>query len=228
MKKIFIIEDDKLLANEIKKLLDYNGFQSNIFNNFEEDIDYFSLKKYDLIILDINLPRVSGYEILLNIKDKISVPVLILTSRDDISDELRSFDLGADEFLTKPISGARLIARSKKILNIYEKFSDEIKIKDLSLETSTNKLSYKDSFIILTQIEGDLLRSLMQAYPNTLTKDELLVAAWNTQYIDENILHVNINRLRKKLSSIGVSNFIKSERSIGYRIDAEVIWSIVS
>lgn len=228
MKKILIIEDDKLLANEIKKLLNSSGFKSQIFDDLFKEIDYFSFKEYDLIILDINLPRISGYEILLNIKDKISVPVLILTSRDDISDELKSFDLGADEFLTKPISGARLIARSRKILNIYEKFSDEIRIKDLILETTTNKLSYKDSFIILAQVEGDLLKSLMQAYPNTLTKDELLMAAWNTQYIDENILHVNINRLRKKLSSIGISDFIKNERSIGYRIDAEVIWIIVS
>ncbi|MDU0894376.1 MAG: response regulator transcription factor, partial [Anaerococcus sp.] len=185
------------------------------------DISYF--KNFNLIILDINLPNYSGYEILTSIKDKLTTPVLILTSRNTLEDELQSFDLGADEFLTKPVSVNRLIARSKKLLNIYENFSDEIRLNNIVLETSTNKLTYKNTFVILAQNEGELLASLMKAYPNAISKDELLKQTWNTEYIDENILHVNINRLRKKLKSLGLDNFIVNVRSVGYKINIEEV-----
>ena len=220
-KKIFIIEDDRIIVDELKKIFYSRGFDVVAIDEFTNDPELIKIPKADLIILDINLPGASGYEILSYIKEKLTIPVLVLTSRDKLDDELLSFDLGADEFLTKPVMSHRLLARANKLLNIYEKFSDEEKIKDLMLETTTNKLTYKNTFIILSQTESDLLKALIIAYPKTLTKDELLESGWNTIYIDENILQVNINRLRKKLKTIGIDNFIITVRGLGYRLDAE-------
>lgn len=226
-KKIFIIEDDRIIVDELKKIFYSRGFDVIAIDEFTNDPELIKIPKADLIILDINLPGASGYEILSYIKENLTIPVLVLTSRDKLDDELLSFDLGADEFLTKPVMSHRLLARANKLLNIYEKFSDEEKIKDLILETTTNKLTYKNTFIILSQTESDLLKALIIAYPKTLTKDELLESGWNTIYIDENILQVNINRLRKKLKTIGIDNFIITVRGLGYRLDAEKLWNIV-
>lgn len=226
-KKIFIIEDDRIIVDELKKIFYSHGFDVIAIDEFTNDPELIKIPKADLIILDINLPGASGYEILSYIKEKLTIPVLVLTSRDKLDDELLSFDLGADEFLTKPVKSHRLLARANKLLNIYEKFSDEERIKDLILETTTNKLTYKNTFIILSQTESDLLKALIKAYPKTLTKDELLESGWNTIYIDENILQVNINRLRKKLKTIGIDNFIITVRGLGYRLDAEKLWNIV-
>lgn len=220
-KKIFIIEDDRIIVDELKKIFYSHGLDVIAIDEFTNDPELIKIPKADLIILDINLPGASGYEILSYIKEKLTIPVLVLTSRDKLDDELLSFDLGADEFLTKPVMSHRLLARANKLLNIYEKFSDEERIKDLILETTTNKLTYKNTFIILSQTESDLLKALIIAYPKTLTKDELLESGWNTIYIDENILQVNINRLRKKLKTIGIDNFIITVRGLGYRLDAE-------
>lgn len=220
-KKVYIIEDDKIIVEELIKIFTSNGFEAIALDDFIDDPELMEIPKADLIILDINLPGASGYEILSYIKENLTIPVLVLTSRDKLDDELLSFDLGADEFLTKPVMSNRLIARAKKLLNIYQKFSDEEKIKDLILETSTNKLTYKNTFIILSQTESDLLKALIKAYPKTLTKDELLESGWNTIYIDENILQVNINRLRKKLITIGIDDFIITVRGIGYRLDTD-------
>lgn len=220
-KKIFIIEDDRIIVDELKKIFYSHGLDVIAIDEFTNDPELIKIPKADLIILDINLPGASGYEILSYIKEKLTIPVLVLTSRDKLDDELLSFDLGADEFLTKPVMSHRLLARANKLLNIYEKFSDEERIKDLVLETTTNKLTYKNTFIILSQTESDLLKALIIAYPKTLTKDELLESGWNTIYIDENILQVNINRLRKKLKTIGIDNFIITVRGLGYRLDAE-------
>ena len=222
-KKVYIIEDDKIIVEELIKIFTSNGFEAIALNEFKDDPELMEIPKSDLIILDINLPGASGYEILSHIKDNLNIPVLVLTSRDKLDDELLSFDLGADEFLTKPVMYNRLIARANKLLNIYEKFSDEEKIKNLILDTSTNKLTYKNTFIILSQTESDLLKALIKAYPKTLTKDELLESGWNTIYIDENILQVSINRLRNKLITIGIDDFIITVRGIGYRLDADIL-----
>ena len=226
-KKVYIIEDDRIIVEELIKIFTSNGFEAIALDEFKDDPELMEIPNADLIILDINLPGASGYEILSYIKEKLTIPVLVLTSRDKLDDELLSFDLGADEFLTKPVMSHRLLARANKLLNIYEKFSDEERIKDLILETTTNKLTYKNTFIILSQTESDLLKALIKACPKTLTKDELLESGWNTIYIDENILQVNINRLRKKLKIIGLDNFIITVRGLGYRLDAEKLWNIV-
>lgn len=215
MKKILIIEDDRNLLNELREFLGNRGYEVISIDNFlkasEEALDL----KPDLVILDINLPGISGFDICRSLKEKSNIPILMLTSRIGIEDEIKGLEIGADEYLAKPVDTRRLILRMEKLLNLFDHFQDIISVGELRLELSTSKLSYKDAYLILPQTEADIVKKLMESYPEIVTKDDLLEAVWSTIYIDENILQVNITRLRKKLKNLSPYN-IYNKRGSGY------------
>lgn len=215
MKKILIIEDDRNLLNELREYLERNGYQVESVDNFLIASQIALEMRPDLVILDINLPGISGFDICKEIKEKSNTPVLMLTSRVGIEDEIKGLEIGADEYLAKPVDTRRLILRMEKLLDLFDHFQDIISVGDLSLELSTCKLSYKEAYLILPQTEADIIKKLMESYPQIVTKDELLMAVWSTIYIDENILQVNITRLRKKLKNLGPYN-IYNKRGQGY------------
>lgn len=215
MKKILIIEDDRNLLNELREFLERNGYQVESVDNFLIASQIALEMRPDLVILDINLPGISGFDICKEIKEKSNTPVLMLTSRVGIEDEIKGLEIGADEYLAKPVDTRRLILRMEKLLDLFDHFQDIISVGDLSLELSTCKLSYKEAYLILPQTEADIIKKLMESYPQIVTKDELLMAVWSTIYIDENILQVNITRLRKKLKNLGPYN-IYNKRGQGY------------
>lgn len=215
MKKILIIEDDRNLLNELREFLERNGYQVESVDNFLIASQIALEMRPDLVILDINLPGISGFDICKEIKEKSNIPVLMLTSRVGIEDEIKGLEIGADEYLAKPVDTRRLILRMEKLLDLFDHFQDIISVGDLSLELSTCKLSYKEAYLILPQTEADIIKKLMESYPEIVTKDDLLKAVWSTIYIDENILQVNITRLRKKLKNLGPYN-IYNKRGQGY------------
>nr|WP_072537187.1 response regulator transcription factor [Anaerococcus mediterraneensis] len=215
MKKIIIVEDDRNLLNELKEFLEKRNYDVAGVNNFLLADQIILDNKPDLVILDINLPGISGFYICRAVKEKSNIPVLMLTSRVGIEDEIKGLSIGADEYLAKPVDTRRLILRMEKLLDLFDHFQDQISVGDLSLDLSTSKLSYKDSYLILPQTEADIIRKLMEAYPEIVSKDDLLQAVWSTIYIDENILQVNITRLRKKLKNLGPYN-IYNKRGKGY------------
>ena len=215
MKKILIIEDDRNLLNELREFLENKGYEVASVDNFLKANDIAIEMRPDLVILDINLPGISGFDICREIKAKSNIPVLMLTSRVGIEDEIRGLEIGADEYLAKPVDTRRLILRMEKLLDLFDHFQDIISVGDLSLELSTCKLSYKEAYLILPQTEADIIKKLMESYPEIVTKDDLLKAVWSTIYIDENILQVNITRLRKKLKNLGPYN-IYNKRGQGY------------
>lgn len=215
MKKILIIEDDRNLLNELREFLENNGYEVASVDNFLKASEIALEMRPDLVILDINLPGISGFDICREIKEKSNIPVLMLTSRVGIEDEIRGLEIGADEYLAKPVDTRRLILRMEKLLDLFDHFQDIISVGDLSLELSTCKLSYKEAYLILPQTEADIIKKLMESYPEIVTKDDLLKAVWSTIYIDENILQVNITRLRKKLKNLGPYN-IYNKRGQGY------------
>lgn len=215
MKKILIIEDDRNLLNELKEFLENRHYEALSVNNFLRASEKVLEIRPDLVILDINLPGISGFDICRDIKEKSNIPVLMLTSRIGIEDEIKGLEIGADEYLAKPVDTRRLILRMEKLLDLFDHFQDIVSVGDLNLEISTSKLSYKDSYLILPQTEADIIKKLMEAYPKIVSKDDLLEAVWSTIYIDENILQVNITRLRKKLKNLGPYN-IYNKRGQGY------------
>ena len=215
MKKILIIEDDRNLLNELRDFLENKGYEVASVDNFLKASESALEMRPDLVILDINLPGISGFDICREIKEKSNIPVLMLTSRVGIEDEIKGLEIGADEYLAKPVDTRRLILRMEKLLDLFNHFQDIISVGDLSLELSTCKLTYKEAYLILPQTEADIIKKLMESFPEIVTKDDLLKAVWSTIYIDENILQVNITRLRLKLKNLGPYN-IYNKRGQGY------------
>lgn len=220
MIKIAIVEDDVYLREELIRTFEKAGYHAEGIVSFEAVERDLMEQKPELVVLDVNLPGKSGYELCKSLKAKNTLPILILTARDTLTDELTALGLGADDFLTKPCHPDRLIARAERLLQTYGKLKGVLKAGPLALDVDTYKLVYKTGFRILAETEGKILRLLMEQYPDTVSKDALFFFVWGTkEFVDENILQVNMSRLRKSLSELGLSEAIRNVRGQGYMLD---------
>lgn len=220
MIKIAVVEDDAYLREEIILTFKKKGYSVSGISSFaapEEELLEF---QPDLVVLDINLPGKSGFEICKWLKARTSFPILILTARDKLDDELMALGLGADDFLLKPCHPERLLARAGRLLQTYGKVKNVIQCGEFSLDTDTYKLVFKDTCWILPETEGKILRVLMEKHPQIVSRTELLRAVWETdKFINENILQVNMTRLRKSLGEMGLGDIVVTVRGQGYRLE---------
>lgn len=219
MKKILIIEDDVYLREELVHTFKQKGYVVSSISSFatvkQDTLSYGP----DLLILDITLPGTTGFEICKWLKARSSFPILILTARDTLTDELSALGIGADDYLSKPCHPERLLARAERLLQHYEKMRNVIQIKDVILDKETYQLVYRDKSVFLPETEGKILTTLFDHYPSTVSKEELTRIVWeNENYISENILSVNLTRLRKTLKTINLESLIQTKREIGYCI----------
>lgn len=220
MRRIVIVEDDIYLRDELIHTFQKAGYDAAGLVSFENVEKELAALRPDLAILDVNLPGKSGYELCKSLKVRDSFPILILTARDTLSDELIALGLGADDFLAKPCHPHRLIARAERLLQIYDKLRSILQIGALSLDTDTYKLVRADRFLILSETEGKIMKLLMERCPDTVSKSELFSAVWGTEeFVDENILQVNMSRLRKNLSEIGIGDVVRNIRGKGYILE---------
>lgn len=221
MYKILIIEDEIKIAVELKNLLtsyDYECFILEDFNNPKNEIIKISPS---IILLDINLPVYDGYHILRNIRKDMDVPVIIVTSRDTDMDELMGMNLGADDFITKPYNHNILLARISNLLKrTYEKNAyNVLQYKSLILNISTSSITFENNEIELTKNESKILEHLMNRKGKIVSRNDLIEQLWESEeFIDDNTLTVNINRLRKKIESIGAKDYIITKRGQGYLV----------
>lgn len=223
MTTIIIVEDDAMLQQELVYMLEKADYQTIAIKQFDEQIvETIKSHQADLLLLDLNLPGQSGFEICKQLTATTNMPILILTSRDQLRDELRALELGADDYITKPVQKEKLLARIQSILRRTIAFTHLIKIGPLQLDQQTYSLYVGNQIKVLTQNEGKLLQALMQAYPNSVTKEELTTLVWGTnEYIDDNTLQVNIGRLRKNLQELGLDQAVKTIRGQGYQLMIE-------
>ncbi|TGY42075.1 response regulator transcription factor [Clostridium sartagoforme] len=220
MEKVLIIEDDLYIREELESIFEKRGYVVESITNFNNTLEDIKKSNPDLIVLDLNLPGMSGFEICKSLKQRTSFPVLILTSRNQMKDELHALDLGADDYLTKPCHPDRIIARAEKIIKMYEKIINNISVGNLILDEKIYEVKYLENSIILPENEGKILRNLMINYPKTVKKEDLFIELWGTKdFVDENILQVNMTRLRKSLSKINLDNVITTIRGIGYKLE---------
>lgn len=223
MIKISIVEDDVYLREELIQTFEKAGYHAEGVVSFEAVERDLMEQKPELVVLDVNLPGKSGYELCKSLKAKSMLPVLILTANDTLTDELTALGLGADDFLTKPCHPDRLLARAERLLHTYGKLGGMLKAGPLAFDTDTCKLVCKTGFRILAETEGKILRLLMEQYPNTVSKDALFSYVWGTkEFVDENILQVNMSRLRKSLSELGLSEAVKNVRGQGYVLEVKI------
>lgn len=220
MEKVLIIEDDLYIREELESIFEKRGYVVESITNFNNTLEDIKKSNPDLIVLDLNLPGMSGFEICKSLKQRTSFPVLILTSRNQMKDELHALDLGADDYLTKPCHPDRIIARAEKIIKMYEKIINNISVGNLILDEKIYEVKYLENSVILPENEGKILRNLMINYPKIVKKEDLFIELWGTKdFVDENILQVNMTRLRKSLSKINLDNVITTIRGIGYKLE---------
>ena len=219
---IVIIEDDKKLRQELKILLENNNYKVTIIEDFKEAVvDQIKNIDKDLILLDINLPNQNGFDICKKIKEQESVPIIFVTSSRKEEDELKSIISGGEDFITKPYNKDILLEKIKRTIKQKNPMQyKEIKVKDVTLDLHLSIVKYQDKSVELTRNEFLLLYYFFTHPQKIITKEELLDYLWNEKYyLDDNILTVNINRLRKKLEEINQPDFIKTIRKQGYKIE---------
>ena len=220
MRKIFIIEDDEVIRDELQSFLQRYGYEVKAPLDMDNIINYIESENAELILLDINLPMYDGYYICREIRKTSEVPIIIVTSRDSEVDELMSMNLGADDFITKPYNTEILLARITNILkrtygNI--KTSSILSYRDFNLNLSNATIIYKDNHLELTKNEVKILSFLINNKGNIVKRDSLMEYLWKADFfVDDSTLNVNINRLRKKLEEIGIENPIETRRGMGY------------
>ena len=220
MEKILIIEDDKTIREELSILLTNNNYNVSSIEDFLNIEDSLKDVNPDIILLDINLPNTDGFEVIKKIKKVTSKPVIFVTSRNTLEDEIKSLSSGGYDFITKPYNKELLLLKIRKCLDeVNPKNHKELVVNGVVLDLHLSIIRYQDKEIELTRNEFLLMYYLFLNYPNVLSKDTLIEYLWNDQfYLDENILIVNINRLRNKLRDIGLDNFIKTVRGVGYKL----------
>lgn len=219
--KIYIVEDEVNIRKELSVLLEKYGFSYESSTDFEHITEHILKSEADLILLDINLPYQDGYTICREIRKQSDIPIIVLTSRDTDFDELMSFNIGADDFISKPYNAQVLIARIQKILKrTYEVQTNSVLVhKGLTINLLKATATCGNKEIDLTKNELGILRLLTINKGNIISREAIIDELWQSdEFIDENTLNVNIVRLRKKLSQIGASDYLETKRGLGYRV----------
>jgi len=217
--KILIVEDEEKLRLELKTFLNNNGYEVSVIDNFDDTINSILNIECDLVLLDINLPNISGEYILKEIRKVCNIPIIIVTSRNTEIDELLSINYGADDFITKPYNKQILLARINRLLNRNSLDESKIKYKNIVLDVSKSIIIKDNINIDLTKNELKIFYYLLKNIGKIISRDELMNYLWdNNEFVDDNTLTVNINRLRSKLESIGLSDVIVTKRGQGYII----------
>lgn len=221
MFKIVIVEDDKEIREELKILLENSGYEVGVISNFEHIAEKIIEDKIHLILLDINLPNKSGYDICSKIRTKSKVPIIFVTSRNNSMDELKGIMLGGDDYIEKPYNVPILLARIKNLLNrtYSEEMENKIEYKGIILDILKSKITYNKQEIELTKTEIKTLHYLFKNKDKIIPREDIIDFLWDNEvYADDNSLSVIITRLREKLKEIGIENLIETKRGQGYKI----------
>lgn len=222
MFKIIIVEDDKEIREELKILLENSGHQVKLVTDFENAHQKIIDEQAHLVLLDINLPNKSGYEICSKIRTKSNIPIIFVTSRNNSMDELKGIMLGGDDYIEKPYNVPILLARIQNLLNrTYQKENKESKIeyKGLVLDILKSTIKYQEKEIELTKTEIKTLYFLLQHKDIIVPRADIINYLWDNEvYADDNSLSVIITRIREKIKELGIDNFIETKRGQGYKL----------
>ena len=217
--RILVVEDEKDLNNIITKHLKKNNFSVDSVFNGEEALEYLDYGTYDLIILDIMLPKVNGYEVIKKLREnKNETAVLMLTARDSIEDKIKGLDLGADDYLIKPFDFGELLARIRALVRRkYGNTSNTMEIDDLCIDIAKKTVVRAGKNIELTGKEYELLEYLIQNKGHVLSRDKIRDSVWDYGYEGEsNIIDVLIKNIRKKIDVGNSKPLIHTKRGLGY------------
>ena len=219
--KILLAEDEVDLNNVVTRYLKKNGYSVDSVLDGEEALDYLEYGEYDLVILDIMMPKVDGFEVIKKLRDKGNhTSVLMLTARDSADDKVKGLDLGADDYIVKPFDFNELMARIRAVVRRkYGNSSNKLVIGDLILDTSKKSVTRAGKQIELTGKEYEVLEYLMQSKNRILSREQIKEHVWDFDYEgDSNIIDVLIKNIRKKIDVEDGKQIIYTKRGLGYVI----------
>ena len=221
--KVLIIEDEKLLADSLKALLESKGFEVEAVYDGESGAEYAELGIYDLLILDVMMPGMDGYQVARHVRAKrCATPILMLTAKSGLEDRIEGLNAGADYYLTKPFDSRELLACINALLRRQGNQVDELMCGNTALELATGILVCGEKRLRLSAREFDVMRLLMQSRSQIVPKEVILAKVWGfDSNAVENHVEVYVGFLRKKLQSIGSNVKIQAIRRLGYHLEVE-------
>lgn len=221
---ILVVEDERRLADSICEIFKSQKYTCDVVYDGADGLAYGETGIYDVIVLDIMLPKMDGFEVLRNLRlKKINTPIILLTARDDISDKVKGLDFGADDYLTKPFSKDELLARIRALSRrIGEIIIDDLKYGDLSLSLNNHLLSCKNKSIRIGHKEFEILKIMLSNPTQIFSKDDLITKVWGyLSDAEDNNVEVYISFIRKKLLFLESKVNISTVRKIGYHLDCK-------
>lgn len=224
MYKIMIVEDDVNIRMELKMILENALYETLLEEDFKDTAANIIKNNPDIVLLDVNLPNKSGLQIISELRKSCDIPVIFLTSRNSSMDELNCITLGGDDYITKPYNGPILLARISSLLKRVNKNKDSgdnniLTHKGVTLDVLSATVKYENEKIELSKNELKILFFLMKNKDKIAKRADIVDYLWDNQvFIDDNTLSVNVTRIRNKLNSIGVKDFIETKRGLGYKI----------
>lgn len=222
MYRIFLVEDDETIARLIKKHLEKWEYEVSTVQDFGNVLGEFAACDPQLVLLDIRLPFYNGYHWCTQIRQVSKVPIIFLSSVSDNMNIVMAMNMGADDFIPKPFDLEVLTAKVQALLRRSYDFagsSSMLEHKGMLLNLSDATILYQEQKVELTKKELKILQTLIENKTQVVTRETLMTRLWESDmYVDENTLSVNVNRLRKKLTSIGLEDSILTKKGIGYQI----------
>lgn len=219
--KLLYAEDEQAMSEAVVDILTYHNYIVDAVYNGAEALDYARTEHYDGIILDIMMPNMSGLEVLQILRaEGCRTPILLLTAKAEVEDQVQGLDLGADDYLPKPFSMQLLLARVRAMLRRREEFTPNVlTLGDLSLNQQTYELSCRGESVVLPKLEYQMMELLMRS-PGYLSTEDLLVKVWGYETDAElGTVWVYISYLRKRLAALHANVTIAAKRNVGYRLE---------
>lgn len=222
MQKIMIVEDDEVIASAIQKHLETWNYEVYVIDDFEHVLEKYVQIQPELILLDISLPFYNGYHWCEQIRKISSVPIIFISSASENMNIVMAISMGADDFITKPFDFSVLTAKIQALLRRTYSFSKSMQVltyKELVLNILDATISCQEQTIDLTKNELKILQILFEKSETFVSRDDLMMALWQSnEFIDDNTLSVNMNRLRKKLEDFHIEHLIQTKKGLGYKL----------
>lgn len=223
MYKLFIVEDDVGIAEGIKNLAEPWSYEVRVCRDFTDVCAEFSEFDPHIVLLDISLPFANGYHWCAEIRKLSKVPIIFISSASDNMNVVMAMSMGADDFIAKPFDSGVLMVKLQAILRRAYDYSPSTALvahRGVIMNTDDGSVTYNGNRIELSKNEYKILQCLLQNKSKTVSREKLMQKLWETDsFIDENTLNVNVNRLRKKLESMGICDFITTKFGVGYIIE---------
>ena len=222
--KILIVDDDRNIVELLRLYIEKEGYQTVIALNGREALQAFEREKPDLIVLDVMMPEIDGWQVCREVRKKSETPIIMLTAKGETFDKVLGLELGADDYMVKPFETKELIARIKAVLRRYETkdriSDDEVRFENLSVNLANYELKLNDAIVEIPPKELELLHFLASNPNRVFTREQLLGEVWGFDYYgDSRTVDVHIKRLREKLENVEGNWNLKTVWGVGYKFE---------